>query len=95
MTAAGSAITAAWINSDSAILTICGTPPPPLPHVAGVGAKMLWESSYSPRQLHDALTASATAGMVTYSQASGHNAQPLLQSDCEGSKTQLHPLASE
>jgi hypothetical protein len=25
MTAAGSAITAAWINSDSAILAICGT----------------------------------------------------------------------
>jgi hypothetical protein len=33
MTAAASAITAAWINSDSAILTISGTsmPPPPLP----------------------------------------------------------------
>ena len=72
MTAAGSAITAAWINSDSAILTISGTSMP-LFHVAGVGTKMCSEASYSPCQLHDAHTGSATAGMVTCSQASGHN----------------------
>jgi hypothetical protein len=53
MTAAGSAITAAWINSDSAILTICGTSMPP------------------------------------------HLSEFLLHSYCEGSKTQVHPLANE
>jgi hypothetical protein len=46
MTAAGAAITAAWINSDSAILTICGTSMPPSPslHVDDMSAKMLWET---------------------------------------------------
>jgi hypothetical protein len=50
-------------------------------------AKMLWEASYSPGQLHDALKASP--------QASGRNTELLLHSYCEGSKTQVRPLASE
>jgi hypothetical protein len=48
---------------------------------------VLLEASCFPRQLHDALTASATAGMASYSQASEHSAKAVLHSDCEGSGT--------
>jgi serine protease len=91
--APGSAITAAWINSDSAILTISGTSMAS-PHVCGVGAKMLSEASYTPRQLYNAITADATPNMVSYSGAAGRHGQPLLHSDCEGSKLQVHPAAA-
>jgi len=86
--APGSAITAAWINSDSAINTISGTSMA-APHVAGVAAKMLSEGNYTPQQLYDALTASATPNMVSNFPS---NTQPLLHMDCEGMKAAVHPV---
>jgi serine protease len=90
--APGSAITAAWINSDSAINTISGTSMA-TPHVAGIGARMLSQGNYTPRELYDAITAMATPNMVSYSGLATAHPQPLLHMDCEESRAKVHPVA--
>jgi len=84
--APGSSITAAWINSDTAVSTISGTSMAS-PHVAGVAAKMLGESNYTPDQLYSALTQNANAGMIS---GFPNNPQPLLFLDCEQNRAKFH-----
>jgi serine protease len=87
--APGSAITAAWINSDTSINTISGTSMA-APHVAGVAAKMLSERAYTPAELYRAITAMATPNMVS---GFPTNSQPLLHMDCEGPHAKVHVVS--
>jgi serine protease len=84
--APGSSITAAWINSDSAISTISGTSMAS-PHVAGVAAKLLGERTYTVDQLYNELTKTASVDMIS---GFPNNPQPLLHMDCEMSKAKFH-----
>jgi len=63
--APGSAITSAWINSDSATSTISGTSMA-TPHVAGVAALYLQSNpTASTSRVRNAIVGSATSGVVT------------------------------
>ena len=84
--APGSAITAAWINSDTSLTTISGTSMAS-PHVAGVAAKMLSEQSYTPATLYRAITNNATPNLV--SGFAKNSEQPLLFLDCEGNRAKV------
>ena len=87
--APGSMITAAWINSDTAISTISGTSMA-APHVAGVAAKLLSQADYTPAALYRELTAKATVGMVS---GFPNNPQPLLHMGCdEATRSNVHPM---
>jgi subtilisin family serine protease len=89
--APGSAITAAWINSDTSINTISGTSMAS-PHVAGVAAKMLSEQNYTPAELYSAILRMATPNMVSNFPS---NSQPLLHMDCEHGAKVHSNIASE
>jgi len=91
--APGSMITAAWINSDTAISTISGTSMA-APHVAGVGAKLLSSGrTFTPRSLYNEIVAKATPGMVS---GFPSNPQPLLHMACDdATRTNVHPMNLE